>query len=80
MANIYDVVIIGGGPAGLSAAIYCRRKLLKTLVITRDIGGQVLLTGEIENYLGYIGRSGIELAGYFGQQAKHFETEIGAYY
>ena len=76
MAGFYDVIVIGGGPAGLSAAIYCRRKLLKTLVITMDIGGQVLVTGEIENYLGYLGRSGIELAGYFEQQAKHFETEI----
>jgi len=75
-AKIYDAAIIGGGPAGLSAAIYCRRKLLETLVVSMDVGGQVLITGEIENYLGYLGRSGIELAGFFEQQAKQFGVDI----
>lgn len=39
MDDIYDVIIVGAGPAGLTAAIYARRRLLKTLVITMDIGG-----------------------------------------
>jgi thioredoxin-disulfide reductase len=74
--DIFDVIIVGGGPAGMSAAIYCKRKLLKTLVITKEIGGQVVLTGEIENYLGYIGRSGLELGSFFEQQVKQFGVEI----
>lgn len=76
MAESYDVVIVGAGPAGLSAAVYCRRKLLKTLVISRDIGGQVLLTGNIENYLGYAKKNGMELASIFESQAREFETPI----
>ena len=47
----YDVIIIGGGAAGLAASIYSVRAMLKTLVIERQaLGGQILLTGEIENY------------------------------
>ncbi len=48
-----DVLIIGGGPAGLSAAIYTFRKKMNTLVVSKDIGGQVAKSGEIENYLGF---------------------------
>lgn len=76
MEELYDVIIVGAGPAGLSAAVYCRRKLLKTLVISKDIGGQVLLTGGIENYLGYGNKNGIELAGIFESQALEFGTPI----
>jgi alkyl hydroperoxide reductase subunit F len=50
---IYDVIIIGGGPAGLSAAVYAARKLLKTILISKNIGGQVTDTFDIENYLGF---------------------------
>jgi thioredoxin reductase (NADPH) len=50
----YDVIIIGGGAAGLAAAIYSVRAMLKTLVIERQaMGGQILYTGEIENYPGF---------------------------
>ena len=45
----YDVIIIGGGPAGLNAALYAARKELRAVVITTDFGGQILLTSEIEN-------------------------------
>lgn len=50
---LYDVIIIGGGPAGLSAAVYAARKLLKTLVVSKDIGGQVAWTYDVDNYLGF---------------------------
>jgi alkyl hydroperoxide reductase subunit F len=50
---IYDVIIIGGGPAGLSAAIYTARKVMKTILISMNIGGQVTDTFDIENYLGF---------------------------
>jgi len=76
MAETYDVIIVGGGPAGMTAAIYARRKLLKTLLISRDIGGQVLLTGYIENYPGFVERSGMALADILERQAKEFGTEI----
>jgi alkyl hydroperoxide reductase subunit F len=52
-APIYDVIIIGGGPAGLSAAVYAARKVLKTVLISKNIGGQVTDTFDIENYLGF---------------------------
>jgi len=74
--GIYDVIIVGAGPAGLTAAIYARRRLLKTLVITMDIGGQVVLTENIENYLGYTEKSGPRLAIIFEQQARKYGTEI----
>jgi thioredoxin-disulfide reductase len=76
MGELYDVIIVGAGPAGLSAAVYCRRKLLKTLVISKDIGGQVVLTGNIENYIGYNNKNGVELASIFESQAREFETPI----
>ena len=50
---MYDLIIIGGGPAGLCATVYAARKQLKTLLISGDIGGQINSTLGIENYLGY---------------------------
>ena len=50
---MYDVVIVGGASAGLAAAIYTSRQGLKTLLLTKDIGGQVILTSHIENYPGF---------------------------
>lgn len=58
----YDIIIIGGGPAGMNAAMYAARKELGAAVITTDFGGQILLTSEIENYLGFPSISGFELS------------------
>lgn len=58
----YDVLVIGGGPAGMNAALYAARKGLATAVVTVDFGGQMLLTNEIENYLGFPSVPGYELA------------------
>jgi len=76
MENIYDVIIIGGGPAGLSAAIYSSRRALNTLLISRDIGGQVSKTPDIENYPGIDKISGIDLANKFKDQAEKFGAKI----
>ena len=70
--KIFDIAIIGGGPAGLSAAIYAARRSMKTMVITSDIGGQISKTTEVENYPGFDKISGINLAMNFFNQAKRF--------
>jgi len=67
----YDVLILGAGPAGLTAAIYCARYKLKTAVVAKSIGGTANLAGKIENWPGYFG-SGKELMKKFYLQAKKF--------
>jgi len=74
--NVYDVVIVGAGAAGLTAAIYTRRKLLKTLVVSIDMGGQNLLTEQEENYPGYIEKSGPKLMQVMYEQAISFGAEF----
>jgi thioredoxin-disulfide reductase len=69
---MYDTIIVGAGPAGLSAAIYAGRKGLNTLVITENIGGQGNLTSHIENYPGALPQSGLELMDKFRVQAEKF--------
>ncbi len=65
-----DVAVIGGGPAGISAAIYAQRKGLTTLVITESIGGQVNDTSSVENYPGFTSISGEALGKKFAEQAR----------
>ena len=74
----YDVIIIGAGPAGLSAAIYSARSGLKTAVFERGlIGGQINVTEEVENYPGFPeALSGYELTERMHRQAEHFGTEF----
>ena len=50
--DLFDVIICGAGPAGLTAALYCVRKNLKTLIISPDVGGQALESWNIEKYMG----------------------------
>lgn len=59
---IYDVIIIGGGPAGAAAAVYAGRKQLKTLLITENWGGQSIVSSSIENWIGVVSISGFDLA------------------
>lgn len=76
MTDLYDVVVVGASAAGLTAALYAARQGLKTLVITKDIGGQMLLTNEIQNYPGYESISGFELSTKFKQQAEMYGAEF----
>jgi alkyl hydroperoxide reductase subunit F len=69
---MYDLIIIGGGPAGLTAAVYAARKKMNTLLVTKEFGGQLMWTKEIENYMGYQFISGPELMGKFEEQVKRF--------
>jgi len=73
---MYDVIIIGAGAAGLTAAIYTCRKKLKTVVISIDVGGQTNLTSHIENYPGTGPMSGIELMRRFQNEAVGFGAEL----
>jgi len=74
--NLYDVIVVGGASAGLTAALYASRQNLKTLVITKDIGGQALLTDRIENYPGVDAIGGFELISKFEEQTKAFGTQF----
>ncbi len=68
---LYDVVIVGGGPAGLSAGVYACRKILKTLLISKDLGGQVTWTYDVDNYLGF---SQVEAADLISKFEDHVES------
>src|SRR5919199_976798 len=73
---MHDVIIVGGASAGLTAAMYASRQGLRTLVITKDIGGQALLTNDIENYPAFEHVGGFELMQKFEQQARNFGAEF----
>ena len=62
---MHDLIIIGAGPAGITAAVYAARKRMDFLVISKDIGGQAAWSGDIENYTGYQFITGPELAAKF---------------
>lgn len=72
----YDVVIVGGGAAGLVAALFASRRGRKTLVITQDVGGQAATTPEIENYPGIDFVDGLELMNTFKAQGEKYGAEF----
>ena len=80
VAPLYDVIIIGGGPAGLSAAIYAARKVLKTLLVSKDIGGQVTWTYDVDNYLGFSQVETADLIAKFEEHVQKYSVEelVGA--
>ena len=71
--EVYDVLVIGGGVAGLTAALYASRQGLKTMVVTIDVGGQLLAAPMIENFPAASPISGFELANSVLEQAKSLE-------
>lgn len=73
---MYDLVIIGGGPAGITAGIYAARKKLKTLLITKERGGQIIKANEIHNWPGIKNISGIDLMNKMVEHLKSFDIEI----
>ncbi len=73
---IYDVIIIGGGSAGLTAALYTGRKNMKTMILTVDVGGQTSIPSNIENYPGFEGVNGFELMTKFQAQAMKWGADM----
>jgi alkyl hydroperoxide reductase subunit F len=74
--EIFDVLIIGAGPAGLTAAVYCARKFLKTIIISENIGGQALESWAIENYMGYRMITGEDLMKKFEEQVRNLDMKL----
>ena len=72
--QIYDIAIIGGGCAGLGAAMYCGRFEMKTLLLGEIIGGTIITTDVVENYPGFIRLTGIELAEKLREHAKSYPS------
>ncbi|QTA82562.1 Thioredoxin reductase [Desulfonema limicola] len=76
MSKIYDLVIIGGGPGGLSAGIYAMRAALDTVLIEKGVpGGQVTMSDEVENYPGFSHISGAELSMKFSEHAQTYDLK-----
>ena len=73
---MFDLIIIGGGPAGITAGIYASRKKLKTLLITKDFSSQITKTGQIDNWPGDMAIKGIDLALKLEKHLKEFSIEI----
>ena len=73
---MYDLIIIGAGPAGITAAVYAARKRMNLMVATKDIGGQAAWSGDIENYTGYQFITGPELASKFEEHMRKYNIEV----
>ncbi len=72
----YDLAIIGGSAAGASASVYAARRGLKFIVIAKDLGGEVALSGEVENWLGIKHTTGFDLAQQFSEHMKAYSPDI----
>ena len=73
---LYDVLIAGAGPAGLTAGVYCARKMMKTVIVSENIGGQALESWAIENYMGYRMVTGEDLMKKFEEQVRTLDIRV----
>jgi alkyl hydroperoxide reductase subunit F len=73
---MYDLIIIGAGPAGITAAVYAARKKIDFLVLTEDIGGQTIWSSGVENYTGYQFITGAELAQKFEEHLRQYKIAV----
>ncbi|MDD2679347.1 MAG: FAD-dependent oxidoreductase [Candidatus Omnitrophica bacterium] len=73
---MYDLIIIGAGPAGITASVYAARKKMDFLVVTGDIGGQTAWSGDIENYTGYQFITGPDLVHKFEEHMRSYDTSV----
>src|SRR3954469_20592374 len=72
----YDLIIIGAGPAGLTATIYAKRALLKTLILEKSLpGGKLNKTEDVDNYPGFTSIKGPDLAAKMTEHAKYYELD-----
>jgi NADH-dependent peroxiredoxin subunit F len=74
--TLYDLIIVGGGPAAMSAAIYAARKMMNLAILTYDFGGQIGVTSEVENYLGFQSIKGPDLVEKFQEQLNEFKVPV----
>jgi len=74
--KMYDLIIIGGGPAGMTAGVYAARKKLKTLILTQDIGGQAAWSSDVENYPGFSMIAGATLVEKFEHHVEKFSDVL----
>ncbi|MBI2143855.1 FAD-dependent oxidoreductase [Candidatus Woesearchaeota archaeon] len=72
---MYDLVIVGGGPAALAAAVYAARQKISFLMVAENIGGQTAISADIENYLGFPATNGAELSGFFEKHIKKYGVD-----
>jgi len=73
---MYDLIIIGGGPAGAAAAVYAARKKLKTILITDEFGGQSKVSEDIQNWIGTVSISGIDLTKNLKKHAEAYADDV----
>lgn len=73
---MYDLAIVGGGPAGVAAGVYASRKRLRTLFITKDWGGQSTVSTDVQNWIGTISVSGVALAEMFKKHLEAYAEDI----
>ena len=73
---VYDLIIIGAGPAGMTAGVYAARKKLKTLILSQDIGGQAAWSSDVENYLGFTMITGADLVEKFENHVEQFKDVL----
>jgi len=69
-----DLIVVGAGPAGITAGIYAARKKVDSLILSKDVGGQTILSGDVENYTGYQFITGSELVKKFEEHLKQFNV------